>query len=140
MFRPYLRSLGNLRARNTPLSHRQFTSRTKINSSDVLTKRTAARVTVFTASSLLLASTVLTDDGPKTITESSLGSLLRAYTVYTMCSVPALVDASPRLLSFLTSIPGLKQITEAAVRITFFDQVWLQSFIVLYTENSFTSS
>jgi proline dehydrogenase len=33
------------------------------------------------------------------------------------------VDASPRLLSFMTSVPGLKQITEAFVRITFFDQV-----------------
>ena len=124
MFRSYLRSLKNIRARNTPI-HDRFTSKTKINSpsNGVLTKRTAARVTVFTASSLLLASTVFTDSGVETIEESSLGSLVRAYTVYTMCSVPALVDASPRLLSFLTSIPGLKQITEGFVRITFFDQV-----------------
>jgi proline dehydrogenase len=120
MFRPYLHSLKNLGARNIP-SYRKFTARAKINDS-VLTKtrRTAARVTVFTASSLLLTSAVFADDDIK---ESSLGSLVRAYTVYTMCSIPALVDASPRLLPFLTSIPGLKQITEAFVRITFFDQV-----------------
>ena len=110
MFRQYLR-----RARNT----RTFTS---INSGHVLTKRTAARVTVLTASSLLLASTVFADND---VEESSLRSLIRAYTVYTMCSVPSLVDASPRLLSFFTSIPGLKHITEAFVRITFFDQVWI---------------
>ena len=123
MFR--LRSLKNHRARNTP-SYRKFTSRANINHSVFATlknRTTAVRVTVFTASSLLLASTVFTDDGAETIKKSSLGSLVRAYTVYTMCSVPALVDASPRLLSFLTSIPGLKQITEAFVRITFFDQV-----------------
>jgi len=123
MFRPYLRSLNNLRARNIP-SYRKFTSRAKINNHDgVLTKRTAARVTVLTASSLLLASTVFSDNNVETNKESSLGSFIRAYTVYTMCAVPALVDASPRLLSFMSSIPGLKQITEAFVRITFFDQV-----------------
>lgn len=124
MFRSYLRSLRNLRARTTP-NHRRFTSKAKINnpSNDVLTKKTAACVTVFTASSLLLASTVVfADNGVETIKESSLGSLVRAYAVYTMCSVPALVDASPRLLAFLTSIPVVKQITEAFVRITFFNQ------------------
>ena len=133
MFRPYLRSLRNLRARNTA-GYRHFTS----SSNGVLTKRTAARVTVFTVSSLLLVTTVFADNGAETIKESSLGSFVRAYTVYTMCSVPALVDASPRILSFLTSIPGIKHITEALVRITFFDQVWysiLYSITILY--NSF---
>ena len=128
MFRPYLRSLKNLRARNTT-GYRQFTSRTN-SSNGVLTKRTAARVTVFTVSSLILVTTVFADNGAETIKESSLGSFVRAYTVYTMCSVPALVDASPRILSFLTSIPGIKQITEAFVRITFFDQV---RYSILYT-------
>ena len=138
MFR--LRSLKNHRARNTP-SYCKFPSRANINHSVFATlkpnRTTAVRVTVFTASSLLLASTVFTDDGTETIKESSLGSLVRAYTVYTMCSVPALVDASPRLLSFLTSIPGVKQITEAFVKITFFDQVWFQYFTVLYAESCF---
>ncbi|KAI0038960.1 FAD-linked oxidoreductase [Auriscalpium vulgare] len=46
--------------------------------------------------------------------------LIRSYVVYTMCSVPALVDYSPSILEFLTSIPGIKQITEAFVRVTFF--------------------
>ncbi|KAF9556320.1 FAD-linked oxidoreductase [Agrocybe pediades] len=39
-----------------------------------------------------------------------------------MCSVPVLVDASPKILSVLSSIPGVKQITEAFVRVTFFNQ------------------
>lgn len=54
---------------------------------------------------------------------SSLSTLIRAYVVYSFCSVPALVDWSPALLETLSSIPGLKQITEAVVRATFFDQV-----------------
>ena len=118
MFRPCLRSLKNFRA----TGYRQFTSRAQINS--LLTKRTAARVTVLTVSSLLLTTTVFADNGVEKIKDPSLGSYVRAYTVYTICSVPALVDASPRVLSFLTSIPGIKQITEGFVRITFFDQVW----------------
>ena len=129
MFRPYIRSLKNFRPRNTT-SYRQFTFRA--HSNGVLTKRTAARVTVFTVSSLLLATTVFADNGVEKIKDPSLGSFVRAYTVYTICSVPALVDASPRLLSFLTSIPGIKQITEAFVRITFFDQVWFSILYYLY--------
>jgi proline dehydrogenase len=54
-------------------------------------------------------------------TETSLGALIRSYAVYTMCSIPALVDHSPRVLE-LASLPGLKWVTEAFVRITFFDQ------------------
>ncbi|KDQ30083.1 hypothetical protein PLEOSDRAFT_1053486 [Pleurotus ostreatus PC15] len=64
------------------------------------------------------------DDGKNTppATTQTVGSLIRSYVVYTMCSVPALVDFSPQLLAFLTGIPGLKQITESVVRVTFFDQ------------------
>lgn len=61
-------------------------------------------------------------DTPPTTTQT-VGSLIRSYVVYTMCSVPALVDFSPQLLAFLTGIPGIKQITEAVVRVTFFNQV-----------------
>ncbi|KAF9466939.1 hypothetical protein BDZ94DRAFT_92555 [Collybia nuda] len=57
----------------------------------------------------------------------SLGALVRSYAVYTMCSIPALVDYSPKLLE-LGSLPGLKWITEALVRVTFFDQVSRSSF------------
>jgi proline dehydrogenase len=53
--------------------------------------------------------------------ETPLGALIRSYAVYTMCSIPALVDHSPKILE-LASMPGLKWITEAFVRITFFDQ------------------
>ena len=130
MFRPCLRSLKNFRA----TGYRQFTSRAQINS--LLTKRTAARVTVLTVSSLLLTTTVFADNGVEKIKDPSLGSYVRAYTVYTICSVPALVDASPRVLSFLTSIPGIKQITEGFVRITFFDQVWVPILYCYYCKTN----
>ncbi|KAF8878433.1 FAD-linked oxidoreductase-like protein [Infundibulicybe gibba] len=58
------------------------------------------------------------NDEPKT----SLRSLIRSYVVYTMCSMPILIDNSPRVLEVLSSIPLVKQITEAFVRATFFDQ------------------
>ncbi|KAI1790477.1 FAD-linked oxidoreductase [Ganoderma leucocontextum] len=53
---------------------------------------------------------------------SSLSTLIRAYVVYSVCSVPALVDWSPAILETLSAVPGLRQITEAVVRATFFDQ------------------
>lgn len=53
---------------------------------------------------------------------TSMSTLLRAYTVYTLCSVPALVDYSPTILATLTAIPGVRQVTEAIVRSTFFAQ------------------
>jgi proline dehydrogenase len=52
-----------------------------------------------------------------------LSELVRTYIVYSMCSFPTLVDWSPALLHFFTSIPGLKQITETIVYDTFFLQV-----------------
>lgn len=57
-----------------------------------------------------------------------LPQLLRSYAVYSMCSIPGLVDASPALLSFCTSVPGLRQLTEAFVRATFFTQVRSRAF------------
>ncbi|TFK38690.1 FAD-linked oxidoreductase-like protein [Crucibulum laeve] len=51
----------------------------------------------------------------------SLKTLVRSYFVFSMCSVPRLVDASPKILEVLSSIPGIKQLTEAFVRVTFFD-------------------
>lgn len=52
-----------------------------------------------------------------------LSALIRAYIVYSICSIPPLVNAAPKLLSLCQSIPGLRQITEAVVRVTFFNQV-----------------
>lgn len=52
-----------------------------------------------------------------------LSTLIRSYIVYSFCSVPVIVDWSPTILSTLFSIPGLKQLTEAFVRVTFFDHV-----------------
>ncbi|TRM59231.1 FAD-linked oxidoreductase-like protein [Schizophyllum amplum] len=51
-----------------------------------------------------------------------LSSLVRAYVVYTLCSFPVIVDSSPKILSYLTSVPGLRTLTEGIVRVTFFDQ------------------
>ncbi|QRV91724.1 proline dehydrogenase [Ceratobasidium sp. AG-Ba] len=53
---------------------------------------------------------------------SSLSSLMRSYLVYTLCSVSPLVNNSPAILSTCSNIPGLKEITEAVVRRTFFAQ------------------
>ncbi|KAH9060726.1 FAD-linked oxidoreductase [Lactarius vividus] len=51
-----------------------------------------------------------------------LSKLVTSYVVYSLCSIPGLVDASPTLLAFCTSVPGLRQLTEAFVRATFFTQ------------------
>ncbi|KAI0325023.1 FAD-linked oxidoreductase [Cubamyces sp. BRFM 1775] len=53
---------------------------------------------------------------------ASLSELTRTYVVFSFCSVPALVDWAPSILAALTSVPGLKQVTEAVVRATFFNQ------------------
>lgn len=57
------------------------------------------------------------------IRNAPLTSLLRSYFVFSACSVPAFVDWSPHIISFMTSIPGLKQLTAAVVRRSFFAQV-----------------
>ena len=108
-----------------------FTVRLGCNKDALLTRRTAARAsvgTVLIASSIFLASTVYGDSDElgqagRMQTKPTFGSLIRAYIVYSMCSVPVLVDASPRILSVLSSVPGIRQITESFVRVTFFDQV-----------------
>ncbi|RSH88590.1 hypothetical protein EHS25_002817, partial [Saitozyma podzolica] len=50
--------------------------------------------------------------------------ILRSYLVYSACSIPPLIDNAPGLLHFFTHspIPGLKGLTEAIVRRTFFAQ------------------
>ncbi|KAK0232101.1 FAD-linked oxidoreductase-like protein [Armillaria nabsnona] len=62
------------------------------------------------------------DDSTNSKASTPLRELVRSYIVYTMCSFPVLIDLSPTMLDVLTSIPGVKQVTEAVVRITFFDQ------------------
>jgi hypothetical protein len=52
-----------------------------------------------------------------------LTSLLRSYFVFSVCSVPVFVDWSPHIISFMTSVPGLKQLAGALVRRSFFAQV-----------------
>lgn len=56
-------------------------------------------------------------------TRTPLSKLLTSYAVYSACSIPGLVEASPTLLALFTSIPGLRQIAEGIVRVTFFKQV-----------------
>ena len=57
-------------------------------------------------------------------TPTPLSKLLTSYVVYSACSIPGLVEASPALLASCASIPGLRQLTEAFVRATFFEQVF----------------
>lgn len=64
-----------------------------------------------------------TNDPPNNTPNHSLSSLLRAYAVYSLCSVPSIVEYSPHILRILLSVPLVKQITEALVRVTFFNQV-----------------
>jgi proline dehydrogenase len=54
----------------------------------------------------------------------STSVLVRTYLVYTLCSIPLLIDYAPSLLHTFTHspIPGVKQVTEAIVRRTFFAQ------------------
>ena len=132
MFRPrvqYLKHLG------TRFAHSSPTPRSRHG---LLTTRNFARLTVFTTSSVLLASgwVVYADSEEPSSTPlgyvaPSLSSLFRTYAVYSMCSVPGLVDASPRILSALTKVPLLKQLTESVVRVTFFDQVRHSAFILV---------
>lgn len=85
------------------------------------TRRAVAGATLVAASAL--TTTIYADSNVDLEARPTLGSQVRAYLVYSMCSIPALVDASPKLLSMTSAVPGLKQITEAFVRVTFFNQV-----------------
>ncbi|GLB36747.1 putative converts proline to delta-1-pyrroline-5-carboxylate [Lyophyllum shimeji] len=58
---------------------------------------------------------------PDETEDLSLGALIRTYVVYTMCSIPTLVDNSPKLMQ-LATLPGIRWFAETFVRITFFDQ------------------
>jgi proline dehydrogenase len=83
-----------------------------------------SRISADSAAALSLPITP-TSDGGDDPAQSTFRTLLRTYVVYSMCSMPALVDNAPRLLEVFTSVPGLRWITEALVRITFFDQVFI---------------
>lgn len=89
-------------------------------------RTSAARGGALTATLVLGLGYSLYADAPLPSKESvpiPLSKSLTSYVVYSLCSVPGLVDVSPALLSFCTSIPGLRQLTEALVRATFFEQV-----------------
>ncbi|CAE6464416.1 unnamed protein product [Rhizoctonia solani] len=53
---------------------------------------------------------------------TTLSSLARGYLVYSLCSVPPLVNNSPSILNACANIPGLRELSEAVVRRTFFAQ------------------
>jgi len=72
---------------------------------------------------LLAAGCIHADNLEQNVTRQPLGHLIRSYVVFTMCSISPMVEYSPKILSFLTSIPGVRQIAEAIVRATFFNQV-----------------
>lgn len=68
-----------------------------------------------------------------------LASLLRSYFVFSVCSVPALVDWSPHVISITTSIPGLRQLALALIRRSFFIQVCSSLLRYTYLTNGFSS-
>lgn len=70
-----------------------------------------------------LGLTAYADSGETSAPNTSLGSLARSYLVYSLCSVSPLVNHSPAILSTCASIPGLRELSEAVVRRTFFAQV-----------------
>ncbi|KDR68719.1 hypothetical protein GALMADRAFT_256542 [Galerina marginata CBS 339.88] len=123
-------SLGSLKLRYPVLTRsRQLSLGSRSVRHGGVTRRAVARTTLFTLTlgsaflvSSIYADSIADDENKKEDSTKSLGSLVRAYTVYSLCSIPALVDASPKILSVLSSVPGLKQITEAFVRVTFFNQ------------------
>ncbi|KAL0945593.1 hypothetical protein HGRIS_014752 [Hohenbuehelia grisea] len=111
----------------TPKSGRFFGTSSRPNGYRALRSGSAVAATV----GALMAAGVYDDadasgvaDGqaPVPETSQSIGALIRAYFVYAMCSIPALVDASPKILEVSMAVPGLKQVTEAVVRATFFEQ------------------
>lgn len=55
--------------------------------------------------------------------EPTTATLLRTWVVFSMCSIPALVDHSPRILEVLGKVPVVSKVAEMVVRRTFFDQV-----------------
>ena len=77
------------------------------------------------AASFVLGYSVYADASPPPTERvpTPLSKLVTSYVVYSLCSIPGLVDASPALLAFCTSVPGLRQLTEAFVQATFFTQV-----------------
>ncbi|KEP51851.1 proline dehydrogenase [Rhizoctonia solani 123E] len=72
------------------------------------------------AVSLSVIATIYAD--VETEPATSLGNLLRSYFVYSMCSVPTLVDWSPAILDTCASIPGIREVSRAFIRRTFFAQ------------------
>ncbi|VDB99356.1 unnamed protein product [Peniophora sp. CBMAI 1063] len=92
----------------------------------------ALRAAVATSGVSLAAYLLLSGNDPRVFADAaqddraaqdeSLPELARSYLVYTICSFPWLVDLAPSALSALTSTPGLKQLTEAVVKKTFFAQ------------------
>uniref|UniRef100_D8PUW4 Proline dehydrogenase n=1 Tax=Schizophyllum commune (strain H4-8 / FGSC 9210) TaxID=578458 RepID=D8PUW4_SCHCM len=77
----------------------------------------------FAAGALGATHIVHADAPPAAVSPSEpLSAYVRTYIVYSLCSVPFVVDASPKLLSWLTAVPGVRTVTEAAVRATFFNQ------------------
>ncbi|KZT08997.1 FAD-linked oxidoreductase [Laetiporus sulphureus 93-53] len=129
-FRQACRRLVNARAHALPPARTLSTSSRSAFRTSRLFRIGLASGGVLTASVLLgnAVGTIHADAAHsegKTDSErhkTPLSALIRTYAVYTMCSIPPLVDYSPAILSALSSVPGLKQFTEAFVRATFFNQ------------------
>ncbi|KZW00747.1 FAD-linked oxidoreductase [Exidia glandulosa HHB12029] len=62
------------------------------------------------------------DSNDRRRSPTPLGQVFRSYLVYSLCSIPPLVDKSPKILETLSAIPGVASLTEAFVRRTFYAQ------------------
>ncbi|KAH7103186.1 FAD-linked oxidoreductase [Auriculariales sp. MPI-PUGE-AT-0066] len=62
------------------------------------------------------------DERSRARRQRPISALLRAYAVYSACSIPILVDASPKILSTLGSIPVVNFMAEDVIRRTFYAQ------------------
>ncbi|KAF5356255.1 hypothetical protein D9756_004340 [Leucocoprinus leucothites] len=107
-----LSRLSRLPLRHASAAHSSYRKRS----------RPLAGIAAVSGGLLLAAGYVHADYLEDNVTKQPLGQLIRSYAVFSMCSIPPLVDYSPKILSILTGIPGVRQITEAIVRVTFFNQ------------------
>ncbi|KAH9850565.1 FAD-linked oxidoreductase [Lenzites betulinus] len=84
--------------------------------------RTGAAASSANAHLQASAGSAASEDDGAVQQQQPLAELLRTYVVFAFCSVPQLVEWAPAILEGLSTVPGLKQVTEAAVRATFFNQ------------------
>ncbi|KAH7922394.1 FAD-linked oxidoreductase [Leucogyrophana mollusca] len=125
---PLIPSLRSLPGRtHAPIGRRYLSSPTPPRKAKVLSRRTLVTSGALTAlaiggATIYADASDATDSKPAEPNPAPLSALVRSYVVYSMCSIPALVDWAPSILSTLMAVPGVSVLTEAFIRATFFEQ------------------